>query len=43
VNPQRYPTQLLAKLPSARQRDLPAWLSDQWKRNQPTPSGEPDP
>jgi transposase len=34
VDPQRYLTQLLMNLPSARMSDLPAWLPDQWKRNQ---------
>jgi transposase len=34
LDPQRYLTQLLMNLPSARMSDLPAWLPDQWKRNQ---------
>ena len=34
VDPQLYLTQLLVNLPSLRVRDLPAWLPDQWKRNQ---------
>ncbi len=37
VDPQLYLTQLLINLPSLRVRDLPAWLPDQWKRNQSTP------
>lgn len=34
VDPQRYLTQLLVNLPSARLSDLPAWLPDEWKRRQ---------
>ncbi len=34
VDPQRYLTQLLLNLPSARLSDLPAWLPDEWKRRQ---------
>ena len=34
LDPQLYLTPLLMNLPSARMRDLPAWLPDQWKRNQ---------
>jgi transposase len=42
VDPQLYLTQLLVNLPSLRVRDLPAWLPDQWKRNQgPPPAGLP--
>lgn len=37
VDPQLYLTQLLVNLPSLRLRDLPAWLPNQWKRNQGTP------
>jgi transposase len=37
VDPQLYLTQLLVNLPSLRGRDLPAWLPDQWKRNQSPP------
>ena len=40
VDPQRYLTQLLVNLPSLKMRDLPAWLPDEWKRNQlPPPRG----
>jgi transposase len=40
VDPQLYLTQLLVNLPSLRVRELPAWLPDQWKRNQaPPPDG----
>ena len=39
VDPQLYLTQLLVNLPSLRLRDLPAWLPDQWKRNQTPPPG----
>lgn len=43
VDPQRYLTQLLMNLPSLCVRDLPAWLPDQWKRNQaPPPDGAPE-
>ena len=42
VDPQLYLTQLLVNLPSLRVRELPAWLPDQWKRNQtPPPEGLP--
>ncbi len=42
VDPQLYLTQLLVNLPSLPVRDLPAWLPDQWKRNQgPSPAGLP--
>jgi hypothetical protein len=42
VDPQLYLTQLLINLPSLCVRDLPAWLPDQWKRNQaPPPNGFP--
>jgi len=34
VDPQLYLTQLLVNLPSLAARELPAWLPDQWKRNQ---------
>ena len=34
IDPQLYLTQLLINLPALRTRDLPAWLPDQWKRNQ---------
>jgi transposase len=37
VDPQLYLTQLLVNLPSLRVRELPAWLPDQWKRNQAPP------
>jgi transposase len=37
VDPQRYLTQLLVNLPTARLSELPAWLPDEWKRRQ-TPS-----
>jgi transposase len=37
VDPQRYLTQLLVNLPSARLSDLPAWLPDEWKRRQSAP------
>lgn len=39
VDPQRYLTQLLINLPSLKVRELPAWLPDQWKRNQVPPPG----
>lgn len=42
VDPQRYLTQLLVNLPSARLPDLPAWLPDQWKRNQTAPPDRPN-
>jgi transposase len=43
VDPQLYLTQLLINLPSLLIRDLPAWLPDQWKRNQtPPPGGLPE-
>ena len=43
VDPQLYLTQLLVNLPSLRVRQLPAWLPDQWKRNQiPPPDGPPE-
>jgi transposase len=42
VDPQLYLTQLLVNLPLLRVRELPAWLPDQWKRNQaPPPEGAP--
>jgi len=42
LDPQLYLTQLLINLPSLCVRDLPAWLPDQWKRNQaPLPAGLP--
>jgi hypothetical protein len=31
IDPQLYLTQLLVDLPSARTRELPTWLPDQWK------------
>ena len=34
VDPQRYLTQLLINLPSARMSKLSAWLPDQWKLTQ---------
>jgi hypothetical protein len=34
VDPQRYLTQLLVNLPTARLSDLSAWLPDEWKRRQ---------
>jgi transposase len=34
VDPQRYLTQLLVNLPTARLSELPAWLPDEWKRRQ---------
>jgi transposase len=40
VDPQLYLTQLLVNLPSLKLRDLPAWLPDQWKRNQTPPPGD---
>ena len=43
VDPQLYLTQLLVNLPSLKVRELPAWLPDQWKRNQtPPPDGAPE-
>ncbi len=40
VDPQLYLTQLLVNLPSLKVRELPAWLPDEWKRNQtPPPTG----
>ena len=42
VDPQLYLTQLLVNLPSLKVRELPAWLPDEWKRNQaPLPEGLP--
>jgi transposase len=41
VDPQRYLTQLLVNLPSARLSELAAWLPDEWKRRQTAPPGGP--
>ncbi len=37
VDPQRYLTQLLVNLPTARLSELAAWLPDEWKRRQAPP------
>jgi transposase/Arc/MetJ-type ribon-helix-helix transcriptional regulator len=37
VDPQVYLTQLLVNLPTLHNRDLPAWLPDEWKRRQTAP------
>jgi transposase len=43
VDPQRYLTQLLVNLPSARRSELAAWLPDEWKRRQASRSDSPIP
>jgi transposase len=39
IDPQRYLTQLLAKLPAIPISQLSDWLPDQWQRRNPSPSG----
>jgi transposase len=39
IDPQRYLTQLLTNLPAAPISKIGEWLSDEWRRRTPSPSG----